>query len=58
MKERIIKDLPMLIGFIIAMAIVDVISNDSFDVMKMLLRTIVTIAVYLIFQFIEFKKKK
>ncbi len=58
MKERIIKDLPMLIGFIIAMAIVDVISNDSFDVMQMLLRTIVTIAVYLIFRFIEFKKKK
>ncbi len=35
MKERIIKDLPMLI-----------------------VRTIVTIEVYLIFRFIEFKKKK
>lgn len=58
MKERLKNDLPMLIGFLVAMCIIDVISNNSFDLMQMLLRIIVTIVVYLVFRFIEFKVKK
>ena len=58
MKERLKNDFPMLIGILVAMCVFDVISNDSFDLMQMLLRIIVTIVVYLVFRFIEFKVKK
>lgn len=57
MKEKIKNDLPMLVGILIAMVIVDAISNDSFDVMPILLKIITTIAVYLFFRFLEFRKK-
>lgn len=58
MKERLKKDLPMLIGFLVAMCLIDVISNDSINLMQILLRIIVTIVVYLVFRFIEFNSKK
>lgn len=58
MKEKIKNDLPILVGILIAMVIIDVISNKSFDFMQMLLRIVATIVVYFIFRFIEFKKKK
>lgn len=58
MKEKIKNDLPMLIGILVAMVIVDIILNDSFDLKENLLKIIVTIVVYLIFRFIEFKRKR
>ncbi len=58
MKKRFKKDLPMLIGFFVAMCISDVILKYSFDFMKMLLRIIVTIVVYFVFRFIESKVNK
>ena len=57
MKEKIKNDLPMLVGIIIAMVIVNVILNDSFDLKGNLLKIIITIVVYLFFRFIEFKRK-
>ena len=57
MKEKIKNDLPMLVGILIAMVIVDVILNDSFDLKGNILKIITTIVVYLIFRFIEFRKK-
>ena len=58
MKDKIKNDLPMLVGILIAMVIVDVISNDSFDLKGNLLKIMTTIVVYLIFRFIEFKRKR
>ena len=58
MKDKIKHDLPMLVGILIAMVIVDVISNDSFDLKGNLLKIMTTIVVYLIFRFIEFKRKR
>ncbi len=58
MKERLKNDFPMWIGFLVAMCVIDVISNESFDLKQMLLRIIVTIVVYFVFRFVEFKIKK
>lgn len=57
MRDKIKNDLPMLVGILIAMVIVDVILNDFFDLKGNLLKIITTIVVYLIFRFIEFKRK-
>lgn len=57
MVERVKKDLPMVVGIIIALVIVDVILNKSFDLFQALLRAVVGIVVYLFFRFIEFRKK-
>lgn len=58
MKERIKNDLPMLIGIIIAMLVVDVISNKSIDLVQALIKIAVGIVLYLFFRFIEFRKRK
>lgn len=58
MKERIKNDLPMLIGIIIAMLVVDGISKKSIDWVQTLIKIIVGIVLYLCFRFIEFRKKK
>ncbi|MBR4026263.1 MAG: hypothetical protein IKJ01_01725 [Lachnospiraceae bacterium] len=58
MKEKLKNELPMLVGILIAMYIIDVISNDSFELIQTILRIIVTLAVYITFRFIHFKVKK
>ena len=58
MKEKLKNDFSMLVGMVVAMCVIDVISNDSFDFMQMILRSIVTVGVYLFFRFIELKVKK
>lgn len=58
MKEKFKNDCPMLVGFIVAMCIIDLFSNDFFDLLNMLLRIIVTVVVYVLFRFIECKKKR
>lgn len=58
MKEKIKNDLPMLVGILSAMVIVDVILSDSFDLKRNLLKIIAAIVVYLIFRFIELKRKR
>ena len=58
MKERIKNDLPILIGIFIAMIIVDALSDDTWNVKSMFLKIIITIALYLFFRFLEFRKKR
>lgn len=58
MKEKIKNDLPILVGILIAMIIIDVIVNHSFVLKGNLLKIITTIVVYLIFRFMEWKKKR
>ena len=58
MKEKIKNNLPMLIGMLVAMVIVDILLNNSFDLMDSLIKVITTIVVYFTFCFIEMKMKR
>ena len=58
MKEKIKNNLPMLIGMLVAMVIVDILLNNSFDVKDSLIKVITTIVVYFTFCFIEMKMKR
>lgn len=58
MKEKIKNNLPMLIGMLVAMVIVDILLNNSFDLMDSLIKVITTIVVYFTFCFIEMKLKR
>ena len=58
MKEKIKNNLPMLIGMLVAMVIVDILLNNSFDVKDSLIKVITTIVVYFTFCFIEMKLKR
>lgn len=58
MKEKIKNNLPMLIGMLVAMVIVDILLNNAFDLMDSLIKVITTIVVYFTFCFIEMKLKR
>ena len=58
MKEKIKNNLPMLIGMLVAMVIVDILLNNSFDLTDSLIKVITTIVVYFTICFIEMKLKR
>lgn len=57
MKVRIKNDLPVLDGIFVAMIMIDALSDNSFGVKSMFLKIVMTIALYLFFCFLEFRKK-
>lgn len=57
MKARIKNDLPVLVGIFIAMIMIDALSDNSFGGKSMFLKIVMTIALYLFFRFLEFRKK-
>ncbi len=58
MKDIIKDKLVLGVGTIIGLTIVDVINEDGFDFKQFLIRTMVIIVFYVIFAFVESRRKR